>query len=324
MGGAPNGASVIMLMYTLQRLLAAVPSLFFVSLSVFFILHLAPGDPVLNMVGEMASPELIAATRQELGLDLPLYEQYWHWFSRLFSLDFGRSMLSGDPVLSKIIESFFVTAQIVIASVFVVALVAISAGVVAAKYHNRKQDLAIVSLGVLLMSIPSFWLGMSLIIIFGVKLQWFPTIGFVSIFDDFFAGLTFLVLPVVALAMGEVGAVLRMMRSSMLDVLSMDYIAYAKAKGLSQNKIIFRHGIKNAIPSTITLLGLILGSLLGGAAVIEAVFSIPGLGSLLIKSIYNRDYPMVQGIMVVVATSYILVNLLVDLIYPLLDPRIKI
>lgn len=313
-----------LLSYILGRVAAAIPSLFLVTLLVFIMIHLVPGDPVVAMLGEMGSQQLIEKTRLELGLNQPLYVQYINWLWAALQLDFGQSFITAEPVFKKILESYLVTAQIVVCSVLVAALLAILGGVIAAKYHNRKQDLIIVSCAILLMSIPSFWLGLSLIIIFGVKLQWFPTIGFISVFDDFWLGLKFLVLPASALAAGEIGGILRMMRASMLDVLNMDYISYAKAKGLSDVGIIRHHVIKNAVPSTVTLLGLILGSLLGGAAVIETVFSILGLGSLLISSIYNRDYPMVQGVMVVVAFSYILVNLLVDIIYPLLDPRVKL
>lgn len=313
-----------MLSFIVKRLLMTIPTLFLVTLIVFSVMRLVPGDPVIMMMGDIKNPELIEQMRREMGLNEPVIVQYFNWLGRILTLDFGQSVLTGEPVLEAMFERFGVTAQVVLVSVVMTSFLAIFGGTIAAWQQNKRADIFIVTTAVVCMSIPSFWLGIAFIIIFGVTLEWLPTVGFVSPFIDFSEGLQFILMPVAALVIAEVGGVLRMVRSTTIDVLRLDYITHARAKGLSEGAVLFRHALKNTFAPTLTLIGLILGSLLGGAAVIETVFTLPGLGRLLVTSIYARDYPMVQGIMILIATTYVTINLIVDMMYPVFDPRVKL
>jgi len=313
-----------MLAYFLKRLAMIIPTLLLVTITVFSVMRLVPGDPVLLIMGDIKNPELIEQMREQLGLNKPIIIQYFDWLWRLLHLDFGNSIMTGEPVLKAMLERFGVTAQVVIISVVVAAIFAIAGGTIAAWKQNQKTDTLIVTFAVLCMSIPSFWLGIAFIIVFGVQLQWLPTVGYISPLENFAEGIQFLVLPIAALVIAEMGGILRMVRSTTIDVLRLDYITHARSKGLSDYTVLFRHALKNTFIPTLTLLGLIMGSLLGGAAVIETVFTLPGLGRLLVTSIYARDYVMVQGIMIMVSTTYVMLNLLIDMLYPLFDPRVKL
>lgn len=309
--------------YLLKKILLVIPTLLLVSIIVFSVMRLVPGDPVVLVMGDTDNPELMAQLRTELGLDQALPTQYLIWLGRVLALDFGHSVVTGEPVLAAMLERFGVTAQVVLVTVLLAALIAIPGGLLAASRQNSTPDVCVVTLAVILMSIPGFWLGIALIIVFGVKLQWLPTVGYVSPLDNLLEGIQFLAMPVLALVAAEIGGILRLVRSTTIDVLRLEYITHARAKGISELTVLFRHALPNSFAPTLTLLGLVTGSLLGGAAVIETVFTLPGLGRLLVTSIYARDYPMVQGIMLLVASTYVLVNLLVDLLYPLFDPRVR-
>jgi peptide/nickel transport system permease protein len=313
-----------MIAYVIKRMLMIVPTLLIVTLTVFLVMQLVPGDPVLMVMRDVNNPELVEQLRRELGLDRPVMIQYLDWLSRIVRLDFGHSIVTGEPVMEAMLDRFGVTAQVVIISVVLATIIAIVGGSIAAWQHNRTPDLLITSFAVISMSIPSFWVGIALIIVLGIKLQWLPTVGYVSPFEDLATGVLFLILPITALVIAETGGLLRMVRSTMIEVLQQEYITSARAKGLNERTILFRHALRNTMIPTMTLVGLVLGSLLGGAAVIETVFTLPGLGRLLVTSVYARDYFMVQGIMILVATTYVLVNLLIDILYPLLDPRVRI
>lgn len=310
--------------YFLKRLGMLLPTLLLVTIAVFSIIRMVPGDPVLIMMGDIDNPELVEQIREELGFNKPIIIQYMDWVKRLLKLDFGTSIVTGDPVFNTMLEHFGVTAQVVLVSILVTTCLAILGGVFAAWKQNSRTDLVLVVFAVTCMSIPSFWLGMLLIIVFGINLQWLPTVGYVSPLDDLSEGIYFLILPVLTLVITELGGILRMVRSTSIDVLRLDYIAHARSKGLGEMTVLFRHALPNTLIPTVTLIGLVLGSLLGGAAVIETVFTLPGLGRLLITSIYARDYVMVQGIMVLVSSTYVLMNLLVDLMYPVIDPRVRL
>ncbi len=310
--------------YFLKRLLMIVPTLLLVTVTVFVVMRLVPGDPVAMMLGDIDNPELVRQMREELRLDEPIPVQYVDWFRRVITLDFGESIVTGEPVFDTMLSRLGVTAQVVFISVALAAILAIVFGTLAAWRQNRASDLAITMLAVGSMSVPAFWVGIALIIVFGIKLQWLPTVGYVSPLDDLSESLQFMVLPVTALVVAETGALLRMVRSTTLDVLRMDYITAARARGLGERTVLFRHALPNTLIPTVTLVGFALGSLLGGAAVIETVFTLPGLGRLLVESVYARDYVMVQGVMIFVAAIYVIVNLLVDMLYPLLDPRVRL
>ncbi len=308
--------------YALKRIVLAVPTLVLVALLVFILMRVVPGDPAAMMLG-IENPEALEQLRTRLGLDLPYHEQFLLWVGDLLQGDLGTSLMTGEPVLEGMLRRFAVTAQVVVLAILLSALIAVPAGLVAAWAQNSLTDYTIVLVAIVGLSIPSFWAGLILIVVFGVWLQWLPTVGYVSPFADLGGGLLYLVMPVAALVIVEMATILRMTRSSTIEVLRLEYVTHARAKGLSETTVMLRHVLKNAFAPTMTLLGLIIGSLLGGAVVIESVFSLPGLGRFLVDAIYARDYPVVQGCLLLVAVIYVAVNLIVDLLYPVLDPRVS-
>jgi len=311
-----------MLLYTLRRLIATVPTLLLVAASVFVLMRVVPGDPALLQLGDAADPEQVRALRESMGLEQPIHVQFGRWLLAALSGDLGRSTVNGLAVLPLIIDRFSVTAFIVLASVGLATLVSVPLGMIAAWKQDRLADLTIVSFATLMLSMPSFWLGLILLLVFGVWLQWAPVVGYVPFSEDPLRALHYVILPIVTLTLIEIGVLTRMSRSATIDVLRLEYIAHARAKGLSEAAVLGRHALPNAFAPTLTLIGVVLGNLLGGIAVIETVFTLPGLGRLLVDSIFARDYPVVQGIMLFVAAIYVVVNLLVDLAYPLFDPRV--
>jgi peptide/nickel transport system permease protein len=291
---------------------------------VFFLIRLIPGDPASLMLGDLADPVSLADLRQRLGLDKSIPVQFAIWFGHLLQGDLGQSITSQEPVLPLIVSRFWVSAQIVLAAVFLACLLAVPAGVIAAWRQNSKLDLFLVGSATLLLSIPAFWLGLLMLLLLGLKLQWLPIVGYVSIAESPWDGFLYLVMPIATLFLHEMGVILRMSRASTLEVLRLDYITHARAKGLSEAAVLWRHAFKNSFGPTWTLIGLVLGNLLGGIAVVETVFTIPGLGRLLVDSIFARDYPVIQGCMLFVAFVYVMVNLVVDLCYPIFDPRVTV
>ena len=311
-----------MIRFALARIGMAVPTLLIVALSVFFLIRLIPGDPASLMLGDLADPASLADLRARLGLDRPMPVQFAIWFSNVVSGDFGTSISTGQPVLPLIMQRFWTSAEIVLAAVFFASLVAVPAGMIAAWRQNSLFDVLLVGSATFLLSIPTFWLGLLFLLFFGLKLGWLPVVGYVSLSQNFSGGLLYLVMPIMTLFLHEIGVVMRMARASTLEVLRLDYITHARAKGLSESAVLWRHAFRNAFGPTWTLIGLLLGNLLGGIAVVETVFTIPGLGRLLVDSIFARDYPVIQGCLLVVAVVYVLVNLVVDLLYPIFDPRV--
>jgi peptide/nickel transport system permease protein len=311
-----------MLRFALTRILMSVPTLLIVSVSVFALIRLIPGDPASLMLGDLATPASIADLRARLGLDQSLPVQFGIWFGNLLKGDLGFSINSQQAVLPLILQRFWVSAQVVMVAVALASLVAVPAGVLAAWKQDSSLDLSLVALATLLLSVPTFWLGLLLLLFFGLRLEWLPVVGYVSIADDPWRGLLYLVMPIMTLFLHEIGVILRMARASTLEVLRLDYITHARAKGLTEAAVLWNHAFKNAFGPTWTLIGLVLGNLLGGIAVVETVFTIPGLGRLLVDSIFARDYPVIQGCMLFVAFTYVLVNLVIDLCYPIFDPRV--
>jgi peptide/nickel transport system permease protein len=312
-----------MLRFALGRLVRGIPTLVLVAIAVFGMVRLLPGDPALLMLGDMADPERLASLRATLGLDQPLPMQFLIWLGHVFEGDLGHSIATGEAVLPLILERFSVTATIVLVAVALAAIIAVPAGMFAAWRQDSLADLVLVGGATLLLSIPSFWLGLLFLLLFGLKLGWLPVVGYVPISEDFGAGLSYILLPVATLALIEAGALIRMARASTLEVLHLDYITHARAKGLSEGAVMLRHAAINAFAPTWTMIGLTLGHLLGGIAVIETVFTLPGLGRLIIDSIFARDYPVVQGCLLFFAVVYVLVNLVIDLCYPIFDPRVR-
>jgi len=313
-----------MLGYLLRRLATTIPTILIVAVAVFLLVRLIPGDPVQVMLGDAADPAQVALLKQQLGLDRPIPVQFLYWLERLASGDLGHSITNGLPVLPLILERFQVSAVIVLVAVAIAACIAVPAGLIAAWRQNTGVDLVIVGTATLLLSIPSFWLGLLLLLLFGLKLKWLPVVGYVPFSESFIGAALFMVLPVVTLAMIEVGVLTRMARAASIEVLRLEYVTHARAKGVPEWRVLARHVLPNAFAPTWTLIGLVLGHLLGGIAVIETVFTLPGLGRLLVDSIFARDYPVVQGCLLFTALIYVLVNLVVDLCYPLFDPRVAI
>ena len=311
-----------MLRFAITRILMAVPTLLIVAVAVFALIRLVPGDPASLMLGDLADEASLANLRRNLGLDQPLPIQFVIWFQNALSGDLGRSITSDQAVLPLVLERFWVSAKVVLAAVFFASLAAVPAGMIAAWRQNSALDVALVAVSTLLLSVPTFWLGLLLLLFFGLKLGWLPVVGYVSFSDDPWRALLYLVMPVATLFLHEIGVLMRMARASALEVLRLDYITHARAKGLSESAVLWRHAFKNAFAPTWTLIGLMLGNLLGGIAVVETVFTIPGLGRLLVDSIFARDYPVIQGCMLFIAVVYVLVNLVVDLLYPMFDPRV--
>jgi peptide/nickel transport system permease protein len=309
--------------YLLRRIAAAIPTLFLVAVAVFLLLRLVPGDPALIILGDTATTESLAELRAALGLDQSLPIQFLRWLERLAAGDLGKSITNGEPVGPLILDRFGVTAVIVLVAVALAALIAVPLGMLAAWRQNSAGDIAVIAGATLLLSIPSFWLGLILLLVFGLWLGWVPVVGYVPFAEDFRAALGYVVLPIATLALVELGVLARMSRAATIEVLRLDYIAHARAKGLSEARVLLRHAAPNAFAPTLTLIGLVLGNLLGGIAVIETVFTLPGLGRLLVDAIFARDYPVVQGVMLLVAGIYVGVNLLVDLLYPVFDPRVS-
>ena len=311
-----------MLRFAFNRILLAVPTLLIVAVSVFVLIRLIPGDPATLMLGDQATPANLADLRARLGLDDSLPVQFGLWFGHVLTGDFGRSITTSQAVLPLILARFWVSAKIVLTAAFLASLVAVPAGMIAAWRQNSWVDLALVGGATLLLSIPAFWMGLLLLLFFGLKLGWLPVVGYVSFSDDVVKALLYMVLPVMTLFLHEIGVILRMARASTLEVLRLDFITHARAKGLGEMAVLWRHAFKPAFGPTWTLIGLVLGNLLGGIAVVETVFTIPGLGRLLVDSIFARDYPVIQGCLLFIAVVYVLVNLVVDLCYPLFDPRV--
>jgi len=264
----------------------------------------------------------LAAMRADLGLDHPLPVQFLSWLQHALHGDLGRSIVSGEPVAALILQRFGLTAAVVLVAVTAATVIAASAGLIAAWRRNSAVDLAVVGAATVVLAIPSFWLGMVLLLLFGLKLGWLPFVGYIPFSESAVQAMLFLVMPVMTLTITESGVLTRMMRSSSIDVLQLDYVTHARAKGLSERAVLTRHVFPNAFAPTLTLVGLTLGHLLGGIAVIETVFTLPGLGRLMVDSVLARDYPVVQGCLLFTAVVYVIVNLVVDLCYPLFDPRV--
>lgn len=313
-----------MISWIVKRIALAIPTVLIVTLLVFAMIRAIPGDPASLMLGDIDDPAQLAQMRHSLGLDRTVPEQFAHWAVHLLHGDMGMSIARHQPVLELIGETFPVTAQIVLSATFIACLFAIPAGLLAAWSQNRRTDFVIVFTTILLVSMPGFWVGILLIWLFGVELHWLPTFGFETFQQAGWGTIRYFVLPVIAIVLTEIAAVTRMMRASSIEVLRLEYVAHARAKGLSEQRVLLRHVLPNAFGPALTVIGLILGHLLSGAAVIETVFTLPGMGRLLVESIYARDYPVVQGCLLLIALLYVLVNLVVDLLYPVFDPRMRL
>lgn len=301
--------------FIFKRIVFGLIVLFGISVFSFLLIHLIPGDPIRIMLGENASVEQVEKLRTQLGLNQPLWVQYGHYLTGVVQGDLGTSFKTGRPVLYEIVDRFPETVKLAAAGMTIAIVIGVTMGILAARFRDTFIDFLATSLATLGVSIPSFWLGLILIIVFTVKLGWFPIAGG--------TGLSDLVLPAVTLGVLASTVISRLTRSGMVEVLSHDFIRTARAKGLGEVAVLFGHAFRNAMIPVVTIVGLQIASLLGGTVIIEQVFNWPGLGTLAISAIASRDFPLIQGIILFIGFVFVAVNLLVDLLYGLIDPRIK-
>lgn len=309
--------------YIAKRILIAVPVLIGISIVAFFLIRVVPGDTVTAILGANYNPEQAEILRAEYGLDKPLLNQYLIWISNLFKGDFGQSFFTNRGVLASIFNRLPVTFELMVMSFIYSVFIAIPLGAVASLKKNSLLDYSATFLGLLGVSVPNFWLATIFILVFSLYLGWFPSGGFISFFEDPLLNLRYMALPSLALGASVGAVVMRMTRSSMLEVLKQDYIEMARAKGVGQKALIISHALKNALIPVITVLGIQMGYLLGGSVIIEQIFSLPGIGRLTLQAITNRDYILMQGSILFVASGFVMINLIVDIIYALINPQIR-
>jgi len=312
-----------MLNFIARRLLQLIPTLFFVSVLIFSLQQLLPGDPATIMAGEERDPEVIAQIRHQYRLDQPIPVQYVYWVKGVVSGDLGESMRIHVPVRDLVLEKLPVTAQLAGMAIIIALVIGVGAGIVSAVKKNSAWDYAANGLALWGISTPNFWLGIMLIFLFSVKLEWLPASGYVPLTEDWKASLAATIMPAFVLGNSIAAVLMRHTRSAMLQVLDSDYVRTARAKGLSERTVIFKHAMRNALTPVITLGALELGTLLSGTVLTEQIFTIPGFGKLIVDSVFNRDYAVVQGVVLVTATMYITLNLIADVAYILVNPRLR-
>ncbi|MEE8301714.1 MAG: ABC transporter permease [Candidatus Tectomicrobia bacterium] len=309
--------------YILRRLLLLIPTVIGVTLIVFLMMRFIPGDPITNMMGEMYSEEDAQRLRQELGFDQPLVLQYTKWLLFLFRGDWGTSILTHQAVLTEILSSLPASLELIILAMLIGLLVALPAGVVAAVWPNSWKDYSAMVVAMAGVSIPEFFLGVLFFLLFALVLGWLPVTGYVPLLDNLWENLRHMLLPALTLGLPRAALLTRLVRASLLEVLRLEYVTTARAKGLRESAVVLKHALKNALIPTVTVLGLQIGFLIGGAIVVETVFSVPGIGSFGINAIVQRDYPQVQAFVLMTAMVFVLANLIVDLLYAVIDPRIQ-
>ena len=302
--------------YLSRRILQAFPTVIIVTIVVFLMLHLIPGDPAEIFVGENRStPEMIERIREEMGLNRPLYVQYLDYMWNALQGDFGNSLNNKRPVLDEILLRLPYTAELTLGAFLIATFLGMSLGIIAALFHNTIIDSLTMVVALIGISMPVYWSSLLLIILFSVTLKWLPPIGQ--------GGLDRLIMPALALGLLSAGGLARLVRSSMLEVMSQDYITTARAKGLTPSMVVWRHALKNALIPVVTFLGLMVGSLLGGAVLTETIFARLGLGKMYVDAVLNKDFTLVQGTTLFIALMYVLINIVIDIIYVYIDPRIR-
>ncbi|MCP2163457.1 ABC transporter permease [Goodfellowiella coeruleoviolacea] len=310
--------------YLLHRLWQSALTLVLASVVVFVGVRALPGDPAQAMAGEEADPATVEAIRAQLGLDRSLPEQYLRFAGQLLSGDLGTSVRTGTPVSDMIGATLPVTLQLAVYAMVIAILLGMSAGVLAAVFRGRWPEWAANGLSLVTLSVPTFWLGILAVLYLSVRLGWFPASGYVSPFEHPLRGLYYLTLPALILGLSHTAVVQRQTRASMVETLTADFVRTARAKGLGRAAVVFRYGLRNSLIVVTTIVGLQLGGLIAGAVVTERIFSLPGIGKLTLDSVFTRDYPVIQAVVLVVTTAYIVINLLVDLLYTVIDPRMRV
>ena len=313
-----------MTQYIIRRLIQSLFIIWGCATLVFFMLRLIPGDPVVQMLGPEYTPEAAAALRHKLGLDQPFHVQYVRWFGSVLTGDLGGSIATGDTVADIIGAGLPKTLSLAALSFLIAVVIAIPAGIVAALRRNSAVDYAASVIAFVGVSMPSFWFGIILILIFAVQLRWLPAIGYAELTEDGFAEwFKRLILPSIAIGTGYAAILMRFVRAGLLEVLASDYVRTARAKGARERTVVIRHALRNSLIPVVTVAGIQLALLLSGAVVTETVFSIRGIGRILVGAINDRDYPIVQGVILLIAVIFVLANLFVDILYTFLDPRIR-
>ena len=310
--------------YIIRRVLSTIPVLLVVAVVVFFLIHLTPGDPAAVILGPDATVDEINQLREEMGLNDPIFVQFVNWFGKIIRGDLGWSVYMKMPVLDAFIDKLGPTLSLAIFAQILAIVIAIPAGIIAANFRGTKKDQAIMTFTLFGISIPNFLLALLLVLLFAVHLQWFPVAGYQPLSSGLLNHLEYLVLPALALGTIQAALIARVTRASMLDVLNANYIKTARAKGLRRTVVIWKHALKNAFIPILTVIGQSFGQLIAGAVVTETVFNIPGIGQLIINAIMRRDFEVIQGTVLLIALSYVLINLIVDLMYGLFDPRVRL
>jgi peptide/nickel transport system permease protein len=312
-----------MLQFILRRLVATVPVLLLVSLGVFMLIHIVPGDPVDVMLGDSQDPVAREALRKELGFDQPVYIQYAQWLGHVLQGDLGRSIRTHQTVVENVAQRLRPSLELAVGAMLMALVIAVPLGIVTATHRNSTIDTAGTGFVLFGICMPNFVLALLLIFVFGVSLHWLPISSYTDPFDNFLSGIKSLTLPSITLGMALAAVIARTLRSSLLETLSEDYVKTARAKGLAESAVIARHALKNALIPVVTVLGLQFGTLIGGTVITEYIFALPGVGRLVVDSVFARDYPLVQGVVLVITVGFIVSNLVVDIVYGWLDPRIR-
>ncbi|MBU5347813.1 ABC transporter permease [Paenibacillus lautus] len=313
-----------MLAYITKRLLSLIPVLAVVTIAIFLIIHITPGDPAAAILGMEASQEEIQQLNQDLGLDRPILEQYTSWVANVFKGDLGDSIFMNQPVSVAIAEHATPTLSLAILAQVIAIILAIPFGIIAAYKRGSIADYTLMGMSLLGMALPSFLLGLFLMLFVGVKLQWLPVAGYEPLSSGLWEHMKYLILPGISLGTIQAALITRMTRSSMLEVLNLNFIKTARSKGLHEMKVLFKHAFRSAFLPILTVIGQTFGTLVTGAVVVEAIFNIPGLGQLILNSIARRDFAVIQGVVLVVTLMYVTINLIIDLLYGAVDPRVRL
>ncbi|MFD1360113.1 ABC transporter permease [Lentibacillus salinarum] len=313
-----------MLAYIVKRIVSLIPVLFIVSLAIFLIVHLTPGNPAAVILGLEATEEQVEALSEEMGLNLPIHQQYINWISGVLQGDFGTSYFMDEPVTEAILSHLGPTLSLAILAEIIALIIAIPVGILAAYKRGSVTDQSLMVATLLGMAVPSFLLGLLFMLLFGVQLQWLPVAGYEPLNEGLWAHFQYLIMPAISLGAIQAALVVRMTRSSMLDVLNTNYIKSVRSKGVKEFKLVFKHALRNAFLPILTIIGQSFGTLVAGAVVVETIFNIPGIGQLIINSVERRDFAVIQGVVLFVTLIYVFVNLIVDLLYGVIDPRVRL